>query len=153
MPHPDFWEWFTTLGFDHVQLEKLDSMKQDSLVPRSHPLTRRNSQCTKSRESTLLWQCNLATFKTFRAWTTCTLKKSTDTQMEMNCCKGSVHNNSWSHNLIGPYQFWVIRQCTQAGHQTGHKATLLWQFKRWIILHVQLKTKVVLKMCDALGHT
>ena len=70
-----------------------------------------------------LQSCHLATFSP---------KPAQKEIKKVYCRKGMLHNNHWSHNLIGPYHFWVIsprnstlftrlfrpRRHAWAGHET-----------------------------------
>ena len=89
----------------------------------------------------LLWQCNLATIKTFCGQPTQKrYRYSNGDEQIFTVVKEVLRNNYRAHNLIGHYHIWVIsqrnstlftrpvltRRCARAGHETRNEATCVY---------------------------
>ena len=95
-----------------------------SLVPRPHPLTRRNSLVNQVEFLGLVHGFATVNFKTHKSrvlewrWTNFTVVREV------------LPNNYRSHNLIGPLftRLFLAGRCTQAGHETNWYYQNSWLF-------------------------
>ena len=86
-----------------IQALTQDSCRLDhSLIPRPHPLTRRNGLVNQAKFLGLAH-----TFASVTLCQTCS-KRYGYTRVEIIVVREVLHNNYQSHNLIGPYYFWQI---------------------------------------------